>query len=820
MKSVITYTNISQFGESEHYHRIRDLPHFAMSNSFGNMLKKTGMFSEIATFRDLLNEMTDIWDKPSSRADDLIRISGHIHRLMEDAPDDDVRLWLNGCLRNSYQMWSSIRLLMEADVEPDSIRGFDDNMDLMADLWNMLLSDSNSFKEFVNAFKKEPCHRMDKAMSSLFEDNVSKSIVIHGFYYFTPIQERMLNILEEIGYDLIYLIPYDGRYPFCYEVWEDLYSEPNNLPSKDEWIITGSSVDNVFGDIMEGRDPGEYPLKFIEFENIMRFTEFFSSNTGPETLVVSPDPKESNDILRRFYPEKFMEHNLLSYPIGRFIHSLYSMWDDESNRIVLVPRMVMDCFVTGWITYEGKRSDSYVMDLMDILPFFKGCTTLKDWNERLSLLRNIESDVIAQFRSDSVDPVQRRWENVLNNPFSMFCMFNVSPDRLDVVINMINRILDCVSSLFDIPADSSIGFCIEELLRLLYGMIADDESMGSEFERAKAALSNLESLDSSEGFLPSDVSAAIRLLLNNGLDLEDSLSDPVHHMYDIQSVSSGTVHVCLSDFSRLPGSRGEPSWPLSYNMVLSLYSKGCGDLLRNTIFITSHSPASNRYLLFRSFFADEVILSWISNLDGKPVERSPYISLISESMGLSIHDYPGTFGCNEQSNQSEVVMQPIPPSSFDMIDDARMEFSLCPRRFLYSYVLKENPTYRSEFTHSHIIGALINAFKDLNPDMDPSLIEESVLELFPNLRRSEKQSILDLSRRSKESGFTPYNGRLYTDKRLDVHFLGYDRYNLNESLDDIDWNEPVNLFDSNNKKCMYCPHTSYCKQFKLPSEAD
>lgn len=63
---------------------------------------------------------------------------------------------------------------------------------------------------------------------------------------FTPHQERVMRLLEEAGFNLIFLIPYDKRYPFVYEIWDETYSEDYGYPAKDKWHIEDSKETGSF----------------------------------------------------------------------------------------------------------------------------------------------------------------------------------------------------------------------------------------------------------------------------------------------------------------------------------------------------------------------------------------------------------------------------------------------------------------------------------------------------------------------------------------------------------------------------------------------
>ena len=88
-------------------------------------------------------------------------------------------------------------------------------------------------------------------------------------------------------------------------------------------------------------------------------------------------------MLKDYFPERYEERNLLAYPIGQFIYALHQMWDENLQCIVLNQNGLRKCFASGWLSVNGKSSIKYTEDLERLLPYFDGCYTVDQWNERL-----------------------------------------------------------------------------------------------------------------------------------------------------------------------------------------------------------------------------------------------------------------------------------------------------------------------------------------------------------------------------------------------------------------------------------------------------
>ena len=62
-----------------------------------------------------------------------------------------------------------------------------------------------------------------------------------------------MRLLEQAGFNLIFLIPYDERYPYVYEIWDNTYLEERGYEPKSKCHIEKSLAEDAYGEIFEGR---------------------------------------------------------------------------------------------------------------------------------------------------------------------------------------------------------------------------------------------------------------------------------------------------------------------------------------------------------------------------------------------------------------------------------------------------------------------------------------------------------------------------------------------------------------------------------------
>ena len=96
-------------------------------------------------------------------------------------------------------------------------------------------------------------------------------------------------------------------------------------------------------------------------------------------------------------------------------------------------------------------------------------------------------------------------------------------------------------------------------------------------------------------------------------------------------------------------------------------------------------------------------------------------------------------------------------------------------RFVYSYVLGDDPAYRTEFQQHVAMVRLIQILKKLlGKKYTIEAIAAQVFALFPSVRKAEKRQMLDDAMRNplpeNDDGATNYGDYNYSSERLHLTF--------------------------------------------------
>ena len=854
------------------FQEIKKYPHITVSSDLrkglvgsDNFDHVEGLFSndkeikmtEISTLAQALN---GDWDTAPSKFSEIVLLSEYLRQKISEAGDDKKQInWLTGCKRNVAMLRSSIIMLEQADVRPKDIKANGDrNIELLIDSWKFL----EERDPYIGAYRENMSKNYTKSMwdsilrtafktADSFKD--VEAIVFHGFYYITPLQQKIMNLLEQAGYDLIFLFPYDERYPFVYEIWENTYSKQYGYPPKEAWHMERNSLEDVYGDIFEGKgkvNVNNY-LKIKEYSSIMDFVDDVKNIRDEGYSLYSSDHKFANEILQTYFPEEFGERNILSYPVGQFISVLNQMWDENSQTVILDSEKLIDCFSSGWLSIDGVSSSRYLKDLTYVLPFFAGCHTDLEWEERIDLLKSIRREAIEPFLTGrDKDESVARWQEAIENPMSNFSMFSVETEKLDLILEYIRQLIDVAKELFENNQSIQISEHINKLDSLLRKHKVSNELYEEERELVKEIFIKLGQPNKfNTKCSPADIASAINLFITGQYEEGEIQTQKVGLVYPFYFVdaacikNNSKVHVCFCDVNNMPGGNKEYVWPLSSSVVERCQKETNNPLLNNVIQIMESTSLCNRYFMYCALKNNDVTISWIREIDEGILEPSSYIKLVCDSTDMEIIPSKRskiTFNkvANMPYGEEPILNYDNENAPQNMIKEARMAYALCPMKYTLGYVVDKYPTYQSEFQQNYAINALILSIYNLmeNKGIMIDQVYNNVMALFPGLRKVESRQVYDyISNYNREDDYD-YETRekcgdyYYTDQRLNIQYPfqplhevvrgrfaklatpdGRQGLNLYEALEASSEEEIINGRDMVKSACMFCQHIDYCR---------
>lgn len=863
-REIFTYKDLESLPESRLFQQIRKYPIVAVSADMRKALKGRfekdrikGLFGQdrqvrVTDLHALVSAVDPAWGSDRKKFDQLVILSEFLRgKIAEDGEDVKKKRWLTGCLRNLNSLHSAIKLLEEARIKPQDIEcGNDRNLSLLAEAWQTLIDRDPEILAYRS--RMDAMGRKDAWTSILSElfymSDVSDvdTIVFMGLYYITPQQEYVMRQLEAAGFRLIFYIPYNEHVPFVHEVWDKTYAEENGYPPKAEWHMEAVSGSDPWGDIFEGKEvrlPNR--VKIREYATDMEFINDISRIREEGYSLYSSDAQAVDRLLKEYYPEDYGERKALSYPVGQFINVLNGMWDEETQCVTLDENLLIEAFSSGWLAKDGVSGRTYIKDLFNILPFFKGCLRASEWNARADYLEKIYTEVLSAFKTEEdPDPDIARWQEGIRSPLTQISIFSVPREKLDILLSLIRQLLSMAGELFE----STEMVSIQEHVHKLDYILRENEVSNEMYEEERELVAEIfETLERPGLFetkcYPSDIARALNLYVTGRLsegEIQAYATGLVNPLFFVDAApvkAGGKVHVCSCDVEHMPGKNKEYIWPLTKKTVEKALDKTGNILIRNMMHIMEVSDLYNRYFLYSALKNRDVEISWIGSTNEKLLAPSSYVKLISEAAsipvmptiraGITYKKVTRLPYAEAAVNDYEYEKMPL-----ETVKEARMDYVLCPMKYVLGYVTERYPVFQSDFQQTYALNAIIAAVYDLMKDdgITERQVYENLIALFPNLRRIEKRQVYDYianSRRrfQKTEDRTKSGKWLVTDERLKIHYpgayarkRGFELYGKQETPDKQDgmnlFRYPGSLLDNPAKLqevCAFCPEINNCR---------
>lgn len=822
----------------------------------------------IITASSLINSLLGEWSTSEMKLKQFLKLSDVIQGKIKRES-----VYYSSFRRNQIDVLDTIRMLEVCGVNPDDLDdlSLSEKEEFFVQIWREL--DRNSMftqirsilnKGIANknengqsivqslideAYRNEPMNKLDLTLNL-------DTIVLHGFYFMTSEQQRIFILLKNAGVKIVFLNLYDIRYPETFAFIEKFINEKHGWVNKETWLIESNTkepltIADKFLSDFEGVsiEHEKEKIAITDYPDFYAFLTDFDKSIESQKIrenktFIAPNADALNNRLQEYYPELFKNNRrFLAYPIGQFLFQLHQMWDEQSKSLTITEGGLYECFASGWLYDNEKKQNArdYTKALHDILPFFKGCVTKKQWENRSAKLETIQKEVLMEFDMKT----SNRFSKMMESPFARFSSFSLSIEESTQVISFINNVFHIAFKLFGTGEKRiSLSDHFKKLRHLIFDSNPHMEKEIQNEERMLVEELN-ETLHSTPGvelFLVDDISSAISLYLSGNLpeDLNDDVLIKPFIEIDGETFKENPItHVTGLDENSLPYSEFKLPWPLQEKTFNAL---AMGNIpLSFQILRNENIKGITRYLVYNLFqFSNKVELSWMVQYEDKNnLDKAIYLS----QLGLK----PNTVQLNSDKQLVDnTKVEPISKKELDSFlvypIDALAEFQFCPRRFYYSYITEEYSTFRSEFIHEFLYGNLLKSMMTLlRGNSNEEDVKNEVDKLFPHWT-DFKRSIL-----AKENfkytpwafknfkGYTPYGENEFSNLRKLFLFPVLHNSNADEdskmvaeSIDSLykkpetiiptlrDEFErqlkeyPIQMEAKPSGKCRYCPHNDFC----------
>lgn len=820
---VFTYLNPKNWDEHEKFDYIKNGIHICatanLKKGISERYKINGSFKHIFTINKFSKYIFPEWYSSESQLGQYIDINRNINNKINSNEHKSIYRTFKW---NATLILESIRMLTESGVSPIDLEKSLCSQDqgtltekVFLDLWKNLESQGN----FVNHRSriKNGYENVEKIISKIngmirLENERKKDlsqdfihlknnrIILHGFYYITPMQNVLLRFLERCGFEIVFFTLFNPDFPSTFNFiksfvssrygWEDEWEYDigkSKLGVQEDTGVTFLSnfegyktpVDSFKGEL-KGYESFNQFLEDVILENYPMDLEI-GKNIEKNVRIIAPNADILNNILMQYYPNKYIgKRNFLRYPIGNFIINLHNIV--QLKGLILTQNNLIKLFSSGWLhdSSTSKNSRNYLYQLEKILPFFEGCEKLEEWFIRLDDLKKLHKE-FSIGRTQNI--LHDRFLDSTSNPLDKISYFDISLEEMEQINCFFLIIKQLVKALFigDKPV-VKVNIHFSRLLNLLneINITASSDKLITTEEREiiSEIKDRLSKVNNSKEVYLYDFQKALDLYLSGKLETmdepdEDEIIIPFIQIDgEVFKENSEKVFITGLDERGLPFEKFKNPWPLTEVTVNKL-----GDYSRDfELFLLRNNSIKHvsRYLMYNSLAflnAEYLEYSWMKSFaDKEDLNPSLYLNLLNSSKDeirmsqstelddLETNEYVELKLYNYDINDNELK------DSLSELNNPEFKgiyLSYKPD-FYYNYLLKKYKVHKDSISIQFTISAIAYAMKQQTgaPNID---IINQISRLVPQWTPYKSEAVL-----SKTLSYAKYNRNLYYTSHKNV----------------------------------------------------
>jgi len=856
---VYTYDDPKGWRSHPRYEEIKGAIHVCATKNVAEGLRQAyqekGSFEHVYTVREIISAMQPEWNSAETQLQQFLRLSKVLKEHGARPTDESIK---ESFRKNKKEVLETLRLLAYSGIGPSDLAkvllGREDlsaKERMLVEVWHELEKQDPSYARLREEMRSGwPPRRLHEALDDISPDAKSTTpdghtLVLHGFYFVTPEQQRFLERLREGGMDIIFFNLYDARYPETFGFTRAFITERYGW--SDDWeIASARGEESGLGDVfLRAYEEGSAPTSGTDREIVAydSFFEFMNKVIVPaypiggrpeegKTQIIATNADMLNDVLSQYYPDMSTgSRNLLRYPVGQFLSNIHAI--RTADGFMLDADILMATFTSGWLydPESGKNARDYTGQLRKILPHFEGCETLEEWRRRSDELMSFYEQVLSPYEKAGDGRVLKS----MRSPFVRISQFSLDRHEMET-IRFFLRQLDFISKeLFRIEMEEErIGIHFKKV----FEMVAKyDPSSHMELEEEETRIletlnERLARIEDDTFFLYEDVGEAVSLYLSGKLDPEDTPIVKPFIEVDGEAFKEGKeYHVTGLDERGLPLSEFALPWPFqpeTYEALSEQHQVLELDTLRNKSI--KHISRYLFYITLEFLRPRCTELSFMRNyLDKRDMEPALYVkqldlTVVPADVSWNTEDAPAhrenAYDFEAEATTGREGFEGLTSSDF------LMEYVACQRRFQYGYILSEFPTFDTEFHQQFQYTDLLRVVKRTMPREDERVIRE-VGTLFPGwtdyrkrmiakkyisgkwMKKTEKQDAADGIKINSARQDLQLPG-LRVDRRTKLRAEVED--GLSGWIDQIEekLGKDVAFKASPSDECKYCPYQDIC----------
>lgn len=698
-------------------------------------------------------------------------------------------------LRAQRDFRKSVQSLIAADIRPSDFSGADGVTRVAREAWEALEDrvpaitavradlwiDPDDRAPSNAARVGEVLSRISAVLDHVFGVSTEgRTIVHHGFYFYTPPQWALFQLLRHVpGVDQIFIVHDDGANP-VFETWRRFFVERWRMPSPRSVVIpsTPTAAAEALRGALEGRSIDSTAVgasvEIVEHKTSAEFVRDLAARRGrasqadEDLSIFAADASSVDRLVDRLGPGRADGTvDLAHLPVGQFLLSVHDAIRPDAGRVEFELRQeqVVDIAASGYVDGDDPDTDPSrnVGALRRAMPFFRGCVSLQDWTDRvraLELLVRDEVEALGGKRADHTDVDRMRIAST--NPLRTVPWADLTVDEAVSISVTIDRITKLIGEIAEYESRSISDYLEFVRTQLQRGMARLDERTRSEIDdKLRGFVTGAEAEMDVEGLVE-----AVRLLLGREADF-DHTGEPTEERGQVRELrgldalgrsrSQRDLYLANLADGVFPTRLPLVGWPFR---AADLLDDDDSDLPAVSVEImrtrSETAAISDLYLFWLALDGlgqgRKVTLSWVERSGTERRNPSPIVSLVSvpdhgsESVCARAGGIPrgaSLGGAHEDTPRSHPTFwssSPPVPAVIDEIPPVALgAAAVCPRRFALQWAVGPTVSFGSEHNQVMLYGNVLGVLERLS-GMPPGWARRLCKDLWRHLSRGERAS--------------------------------------------------------------------------------
>ena len=618
------------------------------------------------------------------------------------------------------------------------------------DLW----LDPEEFGKLLTPKSKDLNKRIADALDQIFASKSENiTIVYHGFYFFTPPQWALFQLLRKMSrVDQIFIIHDDGQSP-VFETWRRFFCEGWYMPkveliaAKDDTTtqaklfrhaLGGNAVDpqNLQGfiDIKECKNPAEF-VRQLNLDRAIRPKEF-----EREPLAYASGSADLKRITRRI--SRTAADGLVDLsqlPLGVFLLSAHECIRRNKNQrlsIELATKPLLDMITSGFLDDVTDTCSESLAMFERVMPFFSDCTDKTSWLLRADSFHRLVADEVVTrgARLDEQSDLEYM-KNAAHNPLRRVPWLDVSLAEAALVKNTISKVCTLITGIAsgeEVKLAEYMDFLDKYLEKALREVPQTErQEVVDKFQSFR--------FKNDETVFVDDLVDIVHLLISreNDFDFKDDgdfeLDDVVTELRALDALGfkrlDRGLHLANLADGIFPSKVGTIGWPFRVESIEVSHEEVSPISLEILRARSQNSALSDLYLFWLALDGVTegklVTLSWISDTGREEQNLSPVVSILAVPDHFSAAVLKLVGGVKISAVASAAGLPPMrscPQPSMPTISDeiltdaiARVDTRaiasslICARRFAIQWAMGNSSAFLASHHQAQLYGNTVGA---------------------------------------------------------------------------------------------------------------